>query len=143
MIPAPNVVHGVALHVLFLDESCGARAPLGEALLQHIAPWHDATGAGWAPSHVRPEIREVLAEEGIPTEGLRARGISSVPWDEIDVVVRFVPDEGRLRVAARARALTWPIPDPLAAPPDERLEACRAARDEIARRLKLLVQELG
>ncbi|MFN7144032.1 MAG: hypothetical protein ACK4YP_09665 [Myxococcota bacterium] len=131
------------MHVLFLDDSCGARAPLAEAILKNLAPWHDATGAGWTPSHVRPEIREVLAEEGIPMEALRARGLSSVPWDEIDVVVRFVPDEGRLRVPARARQLSWMLPDPLAAPPRERMEACRAARDEITRRLKLLVAEAG
>ena len=131
------------MHVLFLDESAGARAPLGEALLRHMAPWHDATAAGWAPSHVRPEIRDVLAEEGVPVEGLRARGIASVPWDEIDVIVRFVPDEGRIRVPSRARQLEWRLPDPLSAPPDERLDACRAARDEIARRLKKLVEEAG
>lgn len=130
------------MHVLFLDESAGARAPLGEALLRHLAPWHDATAAGWSPSHVRPEIREVLTEEGIPMEHLRARGLASVPWDEIDVVVRFVPDEGRLRVPARARQLSWLLPDPLAAPPDERMEACRAARDEIRRRLEGLLREL-
>ncbi len=131
------------MHVLFLDESAGARAPLGEAILRHLAPWHDATAAGWAPSHVRPEVREVLAEEGVPSDELRARGLPSVPWDEIDVVVRFVPDEGKLRVAARARQLDWRIPDPLAAPPHERMEAFRAARDEITRRVKKLVEEAG
>ena len=131
------------MHVLFLDESAGARAPLGEAILRHLAPWHDATAAGWSPSHVRPEIREVLAEAGIPSDELRARGLPSVPWDEIDVVVRFVPDEGRLRVPSRARELAWRLPDPLSAPPDERMEACRAARDEIRRRIERLVQEAG
>jgi protein-tyrosine-phosphatase len=129
------------VHVLFLDESAGARAPLAEALLRHMAPWHDATAAGWAPSHVRPEIRAVLAEEGVPAEELRARGLLSVASDEIDVLVRFVPDEGRLRLPALVRELSWYIPDPLAAPPDERMDACRAARDEIARRLRILLAE--
>jgi protein-tyrosine-phosphatase len=129
------------VHVLFLDDSCGARAPLAEAIFRHLAPEHDATGAGWAPSHVRPDVRAVLDEEGIPPEGLRARGLPSVPWDEIDVVVRLVPDEGRLRVPSGARELTWLLPDPLAAPPAERREAFRAARDELTRRLKLLLKE--
>jgi protein-tyrosine-phosphatase len=131
------------VHVLFLDESGGARAPLGEALLRHIAPWHDATAASWSPSHVRPEIREVLAESGISPEGLRARGLTSVPLDEVDLVVAFVADEGKLRVRPGVERRTWRLPDPLAAPGHERIEACRAARDEIERRLRALVKELG
>lgn len=131
------------MYVLFLDESGSARAPIAEALLRQIAPWHEAIGAGWVPSHVRPEIKEVLEEAGIHTTGLRARGVFEVPLEEVDLVVAFVPDEGRLRVPARARRIQWGLPDPLSSPPDERMEACRAARDEIERRLRLLVEELG
>ncbi|MDP2315045.1 MAG: hypothetical protein Q8P41_19245 [Pseudomonadota bacterium] len=131
------------MHVLFLDESGSARAPIAEALMRHIAPWHEATGAGWVPSHVRPEIKAVLEEAGVHTTGLRARGLAQVPLDEIDVVVAFVPDEGRLRVPSRARRIQWGLPDPLSAPQAEREEACRAARDEIERRINLLVAELG
>lgn len=131
------------VHVLFLDESGGARAPLGEALLRHIAPWHDATAASWSPSHVRPELREILAEAGVSPEGLRARGLGSVVLEEVDLVVAFVPDEGHLRLRPGVERRSWRLPDPLSAPPSERMEAWRAARDEIERRLKALVKELG
>ena len=131
------------MYVLFIDDSCGARAPLAEALLRHIAPWHEGIGVGWTTSHVRPEVRDVLAEIRVNADGIRARGLSSVALDEVEVVVRFVPDEGRLRVPGSARTLSWMLPDPLSAPPGERLEAFRAARDEIERRLRKLAEELG
>jgi protein-tyrosine-phosphatase len=131
------------VYVLFLDESCAARAPIAEALMRHIAPWHDAIAAGWVPSHVRPEIKEVLEDAAIHTTGLRARSLLEVPLDDVELVVAFVPDEGRLRVPAGARRIEWRLPDPLSAPPDERREACEAARDEIERRLRKLVAELG
>lgn len=131
------------MYVLFIDDSCGARAPIAEALLRHIAPWHEGAGVGWVPSHVRQEVREVLAELRVNADGIRAKGLSSAALDEVEIVVRFVPDEGRLRVPGSARMLSWMLPDPLSAPPGERLEAFRAARDEIERRLRKLVEELG
>lgn len=131
------------MYILFLDESGSARAPIAEALMRQIAPWHEALGAGWVPSHVRPEIKEVLEEAGVHTTGLRARGLAQVPLDEVELVVAFVPDEARLRVPSGARRIAWNLPDPLSAPHDERLDACRAARDEIERRIKMLVAELG
>src|SRR5262245_23443950 len=98
--------HGVdrsgafAMYVLFLDDSCGARAPIAEAVLRHHAPDHDSAAAGWAPSHVRPEVRQVLSESGLPTDRLRARGLSAVGVEDVDVLVSFVPDEGRVRLPA-------------------------------------------
>jgi protein-tyrosine-phosphatase len=127
---------------LFLDDDCAARAPLGEALARKHGRLADAWAAGWTPSHVRREVREVLDEEGIPAQGLRARGVSAVPLDEIDVVIAFVPDADSLALPAGALRRTWAIPDPSCAPPSERLDAYRAARDEITRRLKLLLAEI-
>ena len=41
------------------------------------------------------------------------------------------------------RQLHWPLPDPASAPDDERIEAFRAARDELLRRIPLLLAELS
>lgn len=129
--------------LLFLDHDCAARAPLAEAITRSQARWeHDVWAAGWEPSFVRREVREVLAEEGHREEGLIARALPAVPLDEVDVLVAFVPDVGRLRVRAGVRRLDWRIPDPSSAPPEERLEAYRAARDEIARRVRDLLRSL-
>jgi protein-tyrosine-phosphatase len=127
---------------LFLDDDCAARAPLGEALARRMGRLADAWGAGWQPNHVRREVRAVLEEEGVPTLGLVARPPGAVPLDEVDVVIRFVPDAWSLPLREGVVSRTWAIPDPSSAPPSERLDAYRAARDEIARRLGLLLREI-
>jgi len=38
--------------------------------------------------------------------------------------------------------VSWPLPDPASAPPDESLEAYRATRDELLRRLPSLLNDL-
>lgn len=134
---------GDGMTVLLLDPVNASLAPLAEALGRQLAPRHEWIAAAWAPSHVRPEVRAVLDEEGVPAQGLRARGLGSVAMEEVDLVVAFTPDEGRLRVPATARRLDWRLPDPSSAPPSERLEAYRAARDEIERRLRALVKDLA
>lgn len=129
--------------MLFLDESGGARAPMAEAMLRHLAPHHDASSAGWAPSHVRPGVRAVLEEVGMRGDRLRARSLAEVAIEEVDLVVSFVLDEGALRLRPHTRRLHWGLPDPLAAPADDRLEALRASRDEVERRLRLLLADPG
>jgi protein-tyrosine-phosphatase len=129
--------------LLFLDHDCAARAPLAEAIARKLARWdHDVWAAGWEPSFVRREVRDVLSEDGYRDEGLIARALPAVPLDEVDIVVCFVADVGRLRVRAGVRRIDWRIPDPSSAPPEERLEAYRAARDEIARRTRELLRSL-
>ncbi len=128
--------------LLFLDDDCAALAPLGEALGRHHGRLCDAWAAGWSPSHVRSEVRQVLEEEGVRSLGLVARDPAAVPVDEVDVVIAFVSDEGKLRLRPGTRRVDWRLPHPASAPPAERLEAYRAARDEIARRLKDLLREI-
>jgi protein-tyrosine-phosphatase len=128
--------------LLFLDDDCAALAPLGEALGRHLGRLCDSWGAGWAPSHVRAEVREVLEEEGVRSQGLIAREPAAVPLEEVDVVIAFVPDAGRLRLRPGVRRVDWRLPHPASAPPAERLEAYRAARDEISRRLQALLREV-
>jgi protein-tyrosine-phosphatase len=128
--------------LLFLDHDCAALAPMAEALARHHGRLCDAWGAGWEPGHVRADAREALEEEGVRSLGLVARAPAEVPLEEVDAVVAFVPDEGRLRLPTGTRRVEWRIPDPTSAPAGERREAYRAARDEITRRLRALLAEL-
>ena len=133
--------------VLFACDANAVFSPLAEAIARHISSLsgdsaNEYWSAGRAPSHVRTEVRAVLAEEGISTQGLVAKGFPAVPVQEADVVVDFSPSSGRLPAPAHARRVTWQLPDPSSAPPSERMEAYRATRDEIMRRLRLLLREL-
>lgn len=127
--------------LLFLGESNAGRSVLAEALARHLRPELDVWSAGLVPSHVRPEARRVLAEADVPAEGLRAKPLAAVPLDEVTVVVRLSRHVTGARLPAGARVIDWPLPDPTAAPAEERMEAWRAARDELQRRLVRLFRE--
>jgi len=76
-VPADRVYN-----VLFLCTGNSARSVLGEALLNHLAGGRfRAWSAGSHPKgSVHPLALEVLADAGVPTDGLRSKA-----WDEFAV----------------------------------------------------------
>lgn len=127
--------------VLFVCDSNAVRSPLAEAIARHLSPHHEFLSAGWSPSHVRPEVRAALAEAGISALGLRAKSMAETPLEEVDVVVSLSEDEGTIRTTARR--IAWWLADPSSAPPEERMEAYRATREELTRRIGILLAELA
>lgn len=117
--------------VLFIGYANAARSPLAEALARQAG--HDAYSAGVRPSNVRPEVRTTLEEIGVDANGLRAKGITEIPMDEVELVVAL--DREAPRIPGGAKRIEWLIPDPSSAPASERAEAFRAARDELQRRI--------
>lgn len=129
--------------VLFLCVANSARSQLAEAIARHLLPSIDAWSAGSVPTHVRPQVRTVLDESGINHRGLRSKGIMEVPLDEIDLVVTLCEEEQCPVLPGVSQRLSWPLPDPASAPDCEALEAFRATRDELHRRLPALLTELS
>jgi protein-tyrosine-phosphatase len=130
--------------LLFACVANSARSQLAEAIARHLAPdGFELYSAGSHPSNVKPEVRAVLDEVGIDARGLRSKGFISVPFDELDVAVTLCQDEVCPVFPGTTRTLHWPLPDPAAAPDGERLEAFRATRDELLRRIPMLLSELG
>lgn len=129
--------------VLFLGVSNASRSPLAEAIARELAPRHEFWSAGRTPSHVRPEVRAVLAEVGYRDDQLRAKGLVEVPLDEVDLIVTLADPARCPQVSSAARRVAWNLPDPAAAPRAEAMEAYRATRDELMRRLPRLLAELG
>ena len=129
--------------VVFVCPSNAARSPLAEAIANQLAPGLDVFSAGVRPTHVRPHVRTVLVEEGFRAEGLRAKSLYEVPLDEVTHVVSLSADTALPPLPRRVAILRWNLPDPASAPPDEALEAYRATRDELMRRLPGLLRDLG
>lgn len=127
--------------VLFYDHDDACLAPLATRLCNLLAEAREldveAHSAGRRPSHVRSEVRKVLSEVGAATQGLVAKPLLAAPLDEITHVITLCPDLPA--VLPHAQHLAWHLPDPSSAPPAERLDAFRTARDELLRRLRLFL----
>lgn len=130
-----------AMPTLFVCESNAGPSPMAEAIARHVHPRADVYSAGLYPSHVRPEVRKVLAERGVNVQGLRAKNTFAVPLEEVTLVVRIGLGVEELRAPPQARMIDWMIPDPASYPEDERLDAYRAAADELERRIRALPEE--
>ncbi|MDP2033531.1 MAG: arsenate reductase ArsC [Polaromonas sp.] len=139
------------IHVLFLCTHNSARSILAEATLNHMARGRfKAFSAGSSPrdnQQPNPLALKVLANAGIPTEGLRSKS-----WDEfgreespvMDLVIT-VCDNAAGEVCpywpGQPATAHWGYPDPSDVSGDEaqRLEAFNQTLMAIRRRLELLV----
>lgn len=126
--------------VLFVGESGAARAPLAEAIVRHLRPDLDIWSAAARPSHVRPLVRTVLDEVGIPSQGLRARGVMEVDLDEVVLVVAVCPAYRQPRLPSRFTVVPAAVADPTSEPTHLQLEAFRACRDTMVDRLPRLLR---
>jgi protein-tyrosine-phosphatase len=100
---------------------------------------HTAASAGTTPAdRVHPEVVEVMRERGIDLADRRPRLLTRELAADADIVVTmgcgdecpFIPGK---------RYIDWDLPDPKGRQIDE----VRAIRDDIARRVRELVDELA
>ncbi len=130
--------------VMFACVANSARSQLAEAIARHLGSSElEVWSAGSRATSVKPEVRVVLDELGIDHRGLRSKGFVAVPIEELDVAVTLCQEEVCPIFPGVTRTLHWPLPDPASAPDGERVEAFRAARDELLRRIPTLLAELG
>jgi arsenate reductase len=138
--------------VLFLCTHNSARSILAEALLNHLGAGRvRAYSAGSSPrpgQQPHPLALQVLAECGVPTDGL-----SSKSWDAfaapgapvMDLIIT-VCDSAAGEVCpvwpGHPARVHWGYPDPSAgdAPDAVKLQAFRAVRDRLSQRLQRLLQ---
>ena len=130
-------------NILFICVANSARSQLAEAVSRHLCSNVQAWSAGSNPTHVRPQVRKVLFEEGIDTKGLRSKGLMEVPVDEMDLIISLCMEEQCPLLHTYAERLSWPLPDPASAPDDEAMEAFRACLDELKRRLPPVLAKLS
>ena len=130
--------------VLFLCVANCARSQMAEGIARSMLPadvkiW----SAGSRPASVRPEAIEVLSEIGIDISHHRSKAVDEIPAAEVDTVITLCGEEECPLFLGRATRLHWGLPDPAAAagPGAKRLEAFRAVRDELVRRVRALREE--
>jgi arsenate reductase len=131
-------------HVLFLCVQNSARSQLAEGIARFLAPpGVTVSSAGSSPAFVRPQAIQVLREIGIDISAHRSKAIEEIDAASVDAVVTLCAEEVCPVFLGDAVRLHWGLPDPAKAPGDDaaRLDAFRATRDELFRRLKLLFDD--
>jgi arsenate reductase len=126
-------------HVLFVCIQNAGRSQMAQALFVRAAAGrHEGRSAGSRPAHhVHPVVAEAMGELGIEIGANVPRKLDTADMEWADLVVTmgcgdecpFIPGK---------RYVDWELDDPAGQP----IEAVRAVRDEIARRITELVAAL-
>lgn len=120
---------------LFLCVANSARSQLAEGIARSLAPSHvRVMSAGSQPTRVRPEAIIVLAEIGIDAAGQRSKSVAEIDPATVDTVITLCGEEECPVFLGSAARLHWGLPDPAGAG----LDAFRAVRDELRRRLAVV-----
>jgi arsenate reductase (thioredoxin) len=126
-------------HVLFVCLHNAGRSQMSAALFERaVAGRHEARSAGTTPTdRVHPEVVEVMREVGIDLAGRRPQKLTNELAAWADVIVTMGCGDECPYVPGK-RYIDWDLEDPKGRP----VEAVRATRDEIERRVSALVGEL-
>jgi arsenate reductase (thioredoxin) len=124
---------------LFVCLHNAGRSQMSEALFRRAAEGrHEARSAGTTPAdQVHPEVIEAMRELGIDLSERRPHRLSREDAEWADVVVTMGCGDECPYIPGK-RYLDWDLEDPKGKP----LDAVRATRDEIERRVQALVAEL-
>jgi arsenate reductase len=124
---------------LFVCLHNAGRSQIGQALFERAAEGrHSALSAGTTPGErVHPEVVEVMRELGIDLADRIPQALTVELARQADVVVTMGCGDACPYIPGK-RYVDWNLPDPKGRP----VEEVRAARDEIKRRVSVLVAEL-
>lgn len=124
---------------LFVCLHNAGRSQMSQALFERAAGGrHQARSAGTTPGdHVHPEVVEVMNELGIDLSDRQPKLLSAGDAEWADVVVTMGCGDKCPYVPGK-RYIDWDLPDPRG----QAIDAVRATREEIARRIAVLLEDL-
>jgi arsenate reductase (thioredoxin) len=127
------------MNVLFVCLHNAGRSQMSRALFERAAEGrHEGLSAGTRPAErLHPEVVDAMAEIDIDVSDQVPRRLTDELARWADVVVTMGCGDECPYIPGK-RYLDWDLPDPKGRP----LAEVRATRDEIARRVDLLVEEL-
>ena len=128
--------------VLFVCLHNAGRSQMSQALFERAAGGrHHALSAGSEADpagRVHPQVVQVMSELGIDLSDRRPQRLTNEIAQQADVVVTMGCGDACPYIPGK-RYLDWELPDPKGLP----VEEVRATRDDIARRVDALVDELS
>jgi arsenate reductase (thioredoxin) len=125
--------------VLFVCLHNAGRSQMSQALFERTAAdRHTAISAGTTPAErVHPEVVEVMRELDLDLSDHRPQRLTRELAEQADLIVTMGCGDECPYIPGK-RHLDWDLPDPRGRP----LAEVRATRDDIARRVAALVEEL-
>ena len=126
--------------ILFVCVQNSGRSQMAEALLNHMAKGK-AIGysAGTSPAEqVNPVVTQVMEEIGISMKDHRPKPITPDMLQDVDLVVTMGCSAEGVCPASFVLTDDWNLEDPK----DKPVEEVRKIRDEIKRRVAILVRDL-
>ena len=127
------------MRVLFVCLHNAGRSQISEALFSRAAAGrHEARSAGTEPAkRLHPEVVEAMGEVGIDLSDRRPHLLQRGDAEWADIVVTMGCGDSCPYIPGK-RYLDWELDDPAGRP----LEEVRATRDEIERRISVLLEEI-
>lgn len=127
-------------NVLFVCRHNAGRSQMSQVLFERAAAGvHAADSAGTQPAeHVHPQVAEAMRDLGVRLEGRKPKLLTDEQAAWADVVVTMGCGDQCAYIPGK-RYVDWELPDPSGMAIGE----VRAVRDEIARRVQALADELG
>jgi protein-tyrosine-phosphatase len=125
-------------HVLFLCVANSARSQMAEGIARSLAPAGvTISSAGSRPSRVNPLAIRALDEIGIDIRRHHSKSVESISPDGVEAVITLCAEEVCPVFLGKAHRIHWGLPDPAGDGTTEeaQLQAFRAVRDELRRRL--------
>jgi arsenate reductase len=126
--------------VLFVCLRNAGRSQISQALFDRATGTeHHSLSAGTTPAdEIHPTVIEVMNELGIDLTGTTPQLLTRELAQQADIVMTMGCGDQCPYIPGK-RYLDWDLPDPAGQP----IEAVRATRDEIARRVQTLIDELS
>jgi arsenate reductase len=126
-------------NALFVCLHNAGRSQMSQALFERAAEGrHQARSAGTTPGErVHPEVVDVMSELGIDLTERKPKLLSTEDAEWADVVVTMGCGDKCPYIPGK-RYLDWDLPDPKG----QAVDAVRATREEIARRIAGLLEDL-
>lgn len=126
-------------HVLFVCLHNAGRSQMSQALFERVAAGrHTASSAGTTPGdRVHPEVVEVMREIDVDLADRTPQRLTTELAEQADIVVTMGCGDECPYIPGK-RYIDWQLEDPKGLPVDQ----VRAIRDDIARRVAVLADEL-
>ncbi|MBI4463091.1 MAG: arsenate reductase ArsC [Acidobacteria bacterium] len=133
--------------VLFVCTGNSCRSQMAEGLLRHLAGrFIEVASAGTNPKPIHPDAIRCMQEIGIDISTQRSKSLEPFLGQSFDYVIT-VCDRAKQScpvLPGAAETLHWSLPDPAEArgTDEERMTGFRQVREDLASRIRQLVQEI-